>query len=258
MPKRWFESPPPGLDPNDLDGTLIVVEGPDAVGRSEQIKLLTRWLEQQGYAVDEVGLSRSELVGPELQEAKKGNAWRPRTMALFYATDFYDQLENRIIPSLRAGRVVLADRYVFSLMARATVRGLEPEWIAGLYTRAIVPDAVFCLLASPQRQVERMLARHGSLDFWESGMDVAFAPDMFDSFMRYQRRMKEEFVRLQSVYGFDIINANRGVNTIHRDIKARVQRILDSLPPPVDPDASTNGGSVTTAPVARPVKEKSA
>ena len=247
MPKQWFEKQPPRIDTTDLDGVFIVVEGPDAVGRTEQIKLLKWWLEQQGYAVSsQVGLSRSALAGPELLEAKKGNALRPRTMALFYATDFYDQLENSIMPALRAGQVVLADRYVYSLMARAIVRGVEPDWIASIYSRAMVPDAVYCLLATPQKQIERTLARHGHLDFWESGMDLGLAPDMFDSFIRYQKKLKDQLVKLQAKYKFELVNANRSVNTIHRDLRARVQRVLEQHTPPkqdpVDrPEAHGNG-----------------
>ncbi len=251
MSKPWFKQPPPGVDASDLKGMVIVVEGPDAVGRSEQIKLLRRWLEQQGYASDEVGLSRSALAGPELTEAKQGNALRPRTMALLYATDFYDQLENRILPSLRAGRIVVADRYIYTLMARALVRGLESEWVESIYSRAVVPDAVYCLLATPQRQVERMLARYGHLDFWESGMDMGFATDMFDSFMHYQRRLKDEFLRLQKRFGFDMVNASRGVITIHRDLRARVQRLFDTRAPP----ASLPAGNGTPQRDARPENE---
>lgn len=247
MPKQWFEKEPPRIDTADLDGVFIVVEGPDAVGRTEQIKLLSRWLEQQGYAVSsQVGLSRSALAGPELLEAKQGNALRPRTMALFYATDFYDQLENSILPALRAGQVVLADRYVYSLMARAIVRGVEPDWIASIYSRAMVPDAVYCMLATPSRQVERTLARYGNLDFWESGMDLGLAPDMFDSFIRYQKKLKEQLVKLQSKYKFELVNANRSLNTVHRDLRARVQRVLERHAPPkqdvVEPPASNGNG----------------
>lgn len=228
MQKRWLEQAPPRLDTSDLEGTLIVIEGPDAVGRSEQIKLLTRWLEQQGYAVDEVGLSRSALAGPELQAAKQGNALRPRTMALLYAVDFFDQLENRIVPSLRAGRVVLADRYVYSLMARAIARGVDSKWVRSIYSRALVPDAVFLLLCTPQRQVERMLARHGHLDFWESGMDLGLAPDMFDSFIRYQRKLKDTFQELIKDFPLEAVNANRSVNAIQKDLRARIQQLFET------------------------------
>jgi len=124
--KRCFDQPPPGVDLEKLQGALIVVEGPDSSGRSTQIELLARWLGERGYAVEQVGLKRSRLVARSLEEAQEGNVLSPRTMTLFYATDFYDQLENRIVPALKAGYVVLADRYIYTLIARSTVRGGGP------------------------------------------------------------------------------------------------------------------------------------
>ncbi|MCL4855616.1 MAG: hypothetical protein KJZ78_29980, partial [Bryobacteraceae bacterium] len=119
MPKpalQFYGEPLPGIDPSELQGKLIVVEGPDAVGRSTQIALLRGWLEQEGHAVLDTGLARSALAGKGIQRAKEGNTLGPITMTLFYATDFADRLENEIIPALRAGFVVLIDRYIFSVM----------------------------------------------------------------------------------------------------------------------------------------------
>ena len=161
-PKHAYGTALAGVDLSKLSGTLIVIEGPDSSGRSTQIALLGQWLEQQGHAVAQVGLRRSDLVGAELERAKEGNILSPRTLGLFYATDFYDQLENRIVPALRAGFVVLADRYIYTLMARAIVRGAEPEWVASVYSMAIVPDAVFYMLvpelrALPAQDPQRVL-----------------------------------------------------------------------------------------------------
>jgi dTMP kinase len=156
----------------------------------------------------------------------------PRTMSLFYATDFYDMLENIIVPALRAGTVVLADRYIFTLMARDIVRGADPNWLASLYSKAIVPDAVFYFDVSTQTLVDRTLYSSGSLDYWESGMDVGLSRDWFGSFVRYQRRMRQEFKELQKVYNFDAVNANRAVATIHRDLKSRVLRVLQRVSVP--------------------------
>lgn len=224
--QRCFGSPPPGLDPGKLTGSLIVIEGPDSSGRSTHIQLLAEWLEQNGYPVVQVGLKRSQLVGRELEQAKQGNVLSPRTMSLFYATDFYDQLENIIVPAMRAGTVVLADRYIFTLMARDIVRGADPGWLATLYSKAIVPDAVFYFEVSTQTLVDRTLYSSGSLDYWESGMDVGLSSDWFGSFVRYQRRMRQEFKTLQKSYNFESVNANRSVATIHRDLKTRVLGVL--------------------------------
>ena len=226
---RFYGQPLPGLDPSKLTGSLIVIEGPDSSGRSTQIALLTQWLEEQGYAVEQVGLKRSTLVGPELERAKQGNVLSPRTLSLFYATDFYDQLENRIIPALRAGFVVLADRYIYTLMARDIVRGAEPEWVASLYAMAPVPDAVFYLVVSLKTLVERTFQAHTELDYWESGMDCGLSRDWFQNFMRYQRRIRNEFVKMQKIYGFEAVNANRTIAAVDRDLKGRIHGVLNRL-----------------------------
>lgn len=231
--KRCFGNAPAGVDVSKLSGSLIVIEGPDSSGRSTQIALLTEWLEQQGYAVEQVGLKRSTLVGPELEQAKQGNVLSPRTLSLFYATDFFDQLENRIVPALRAGFVVLADRYIYTLMARDIARGAEPEWVSSIYSLALVPDAVFYLMVSLRTLVERTFQSHADLDYWESGMDCGLSRDWFQSFVKYQRRMRTEFIRMQKQYGFVPINANRSVITVQKDLKAHIQEVLDKIERPV-------------------------
>lgn len=225
--KRCYGSPPPGVDLEKLTGTLIVIEGPDSSGRSTQIALITQWLEERGYAVAQVGLKQSALVGAELEKAKQGNVLSPRTLSLFYATDFYDQLENKIVPALRAGFVVLADRYIYTLMARDVVRGTEPDWVESIYSGAIVPDAVFYLMVTPQTLVERTFQAKAQLDYWESGMDLGLGRDWFTSFIVYQRRMRLQFTRLIKKYGCEGVNANRSVKALDRDLQARIGRILD-------------------------------
>src|ERR1700727_3350320 len=135
----------PGMELSDLVGKLIVVEGTDGVGRSTQIKLRREWLEQQAHAVLDTGLSRSGLVGKSIKRAKEGHTLGRITLSLFYTTDFADRLENEIVPALRAGFVVLTDRYIYSLMARAIVRGMDPAWIPRIYSLELKPDAVFYL-----------------------------------------------------------------------------------------------------------------
>jgi dTMP kinase len=229
--KRSFGTPPPGLDLSKLTGALIVIEGPDSSGRSTQISLLAEWLEQNGYPVAQVGLKRSQLVGKELEMAKGGNVLSPRTMSLFYATDFYDQLENRIAPALRAGSVVLADRYIYTPIARDTVRGADSEWLRSLYSKAIVPDAVFYFQVSARALVDRTLSARGGLDYWESGMDLGLSRDWFGSFVKYQRRMRSEFLKLQRQFQFEIVNANRSVAAVQAELKERIQRVLQRAYP---------------------------
>jgi dTMP kinase len=224
--KRCYGNPPPGVDLEKLGGLLIVIEGPDSSGRSSQIRLLSTWLEQRGYAVVQTGLLRSPIIGPTLEAAKQGNVLSPRTMSLFYATDFYDQLENTIVPALRAGYVVLADRYIYTLQARDLVRGANREWVESLYSMAIIPDAVFFLMANSRNLVERTLTANQLLDYWESGMDIGISREWYDSFIRYQRRLRVEFKKLQEKYGFEIVDANRSVNSIQNGLRARVETVL--------------------------------
>jgi len=226
MSKHCYGHRLPGVELSELDGFLIVLEGPDSSGRSTQIRLLSRWLENEGYAVELMGLKRSRLVAPELDKAKRGNVLSPRTMALFYATDFYDQLENRIVPALRAGAVILADRYIYTLMARDLVRGGDAAWLEGLYSMALVPDAVFLLDTSSENLVERTLDSRGRLDYWESGMDVGIERDWYASFMEYQSRMRTQFQGLAARYGLQHIDGDRSILEIHDELRGRVSAIL--------------------------------
>ena len=232
----------PKINPLPLKGKLIVIEGADGSGRTTQIGLLHNQLEVLGYPVIDVGLKRSTLVADELQEALQGNTLSPVTLSLFYATDFADQLENKIVPALRSGFIVLADRYIYTLMARDIVRGMGSQWVRDIYSIALVPDAVFYLNVSPEMLAERNLMKSGLLDFWESGMDIRRSGDMYECFIRYQRRMHQEFHELQTEYGFDVINGNRSPLVINRDLRSKVEQILSS---PTE-DHSTIGKSYDT------------
>jgi dTMP kinase len=216
----------PGIDTLNLSGKLIVIEGADGSGRSTQIELLKDYLEGKGHATMNVGLRRSTLVSEELQQAKQGNILGEITRSLFYATDFADQLENRIIPALKAGFIVLADRYTYTLMARDIVRGAERDWVHSLYGIALVPDLVIYLRVSPAQLVERNFRKNATLDYWEAGMDLGLSRDAFDSFMRYQRIIQKEFNLMHQEYGFHVVNGNRAVRSVASDITMRVENLL--------------------------------
>jgi dTMP kinase len=228
VPKRFYGGGLPGVDPQSLSGVLIVLEGADGSGRSTQIRLLRDWLERRGHAVAEVGLRRSSLVSRELTEAKEGHTLGHTTMSLFYATDFADQLEHVMIPALRAGYIVLADRYIYTLIARDVVRGADLAWVERIYGMALVPDAVFYLKVPPQVLVGRVLEKNGQLDYWESGMDVGLSTDMFDSFVKYQGLIQAQFKRLQDRYGFDVVNGGRSVRAVNADLRGRLDHMLGS------------------------------
>src|SRR5436309_5823196 len=153
-PREFYGHGVPRVNLDKLAGRLIVVEGADGSGRSTQIAQLVEWLEGGGHATVQVGLKRSTLVSEELEKAKQGNILSRTTLSLFYATDFADQLENIIVPALKAGFIVLADRYIYTLMARDIVRGMDEQWVKNVYSIALVPDAVLYVNDSPEVLVQ--------------------------------------------------------------------------------------------------------
>jgi dTMP kinase len=218
----------PRVKSEDLGGKLIVVEGADGSGRSTQIAHLVDWLETCGRPTVQVGLKRSTLVSAELEKAQEGNVLSRTTLSLFYATDFADQLENIILPALKAGFIVMADRYIYTLMARDMVRGMDEKWLKNLYGIAPVPDAVFYLSVDPEELVQRNLSKNATLDYWESGMDLGLSRDVFDSFLKYQAQMNDAFRQLQKTYKFEIIDANRPVNAVNKELRKKISAVLDS------------------------------
>ena len=210
---------------DDLVGKLIVIEGTDGVGRSTQIHLLKEWLEQQGHAVLDTGLSRSGLVGKSIKRAKEGHTLGRITLSLFYTTDFADRLENEIIPALRAGFVVLTDRYIYSLIARAMVRGLDPAWVRNIHRFALKPDAIFYLRIGVDELIPRVVFTRG-FDYWESGMDFYSTEDMYDSFRRYQTALLERFDQLAEEFQFQVIDARREPRVIFEQLREGILRVL--------------------------------
>src|SRR5881296_578366 len=225
-PKRFYGHGIPGVDPERLCGKLVVIEGADGSGRSTQIARLVQWLEGCGHATVQVGLKRSTLVSEELEQAKQGNILSHLTMSLFYATDFADQLENIILPALKAGFIVLADRYIYTLMARDMVRGMDEAWLKNLYGIALEPDAVFYLNVPPEELVQRSFAKNAALDYWESGMDLGLSRDMFDSFMKYQNAVQKTFRHLQTTYGFTIVDGMRSADAINAELQKKINAVL--------------------------------
>jgi dTMP kinase len=223
---RFYGHGVPGVNLNELGGKLIVVEGADGSGRSTQIAMLVEWLEGCGHATVQVGLKRSTLVSEELERAQDGNILSRTTLGLFYATDFADQLENIILPALKSGFIVLADRYIYTLMARDLVRGMDEKWLKNLYGIAPEPDAVFYLNVPPEELVQRNFAKKATLDFWESGMDLGLSRDMFDSFMKYQVAMQKIFKQLQATYGFEIVDASRPAEVVNDELREKISDVL--------------------------------
>jgi dTMP kinase len=226
--KHFYGKGLPNVDPSLLKGTLIVIEGSDGAGRSTQIGLLRDWLERKGYPTVVVGLKRSELVGEALAAAMQGNTLNATTLKLFYATDFADQLERVIIPSLKAGFVVLADRYIYTLMARDIVRGSALDWLKDIYGFALVPDAVFYLNVNPKTLAERNFQKRGYLDYWESGMDIMRVGGMYENFIKYQGKLHRVFETLQKEFGFTTVHGGRSAFKIAKEIRNRIEKILSA------------------------------
>lgn len=222
QPLQFYSEPLPGVDCAELHGKLIVIEGPDAVGRTTQIMQLRQWLEQEGHAVLDTGMARSALAGKGIKKAKNGNTLGPVTMTLFYTTDFADQLQNEIIPALRAGFVVLTDRYIYSIIARAIARGEDRGWIEQVAGFALVPHAVYYLRAEVKDLVSRVVLGRGAFDFWESGMDMRFGTDMHQSFVRYQSRLIRALDRMAKRHNFTIVNASQPVGAIFAELQRHI------------------------------------
>jgi dTMP kinase len=230
---RYYGHGLPYLPIEHYPGKIIAIEGTDGVGRSTQIQLLREWLEVQGYGVVETGWTRSALMQPTIELAKSSNTLNKLTFVLLYATDFADRLEKEIIPALKAGFVVMADRYIFSALARAAVRGVDRAWLRSLYGFAISPHLVFYLKTDVDTLIRRVLSARG-MDFWESGMDLKGGDDIYDSFRAYQNKLLREYNAMADEFGFRVLDARRPVDAIQDDLRRQVQAFLSSSDISVD------------------------
>lgn len=219
---RFFGTPLPGVHEEELSGCLVVIEGADGSGRSTQIALLTEWLESEGFAVQTMGLRRSFLVAEDIDTLLAENTVTRLTLALMYATDFFDQLERRILPAMRSGLVVLADRYIFTLIARSAVRGIARDYLNGIYEMALRPDLTFRLTVRPEVAFAREFKKSHTVSYWESGRDMSLSNDLYQSFIRYQSLIKKEFEYLSRRHGFIEVDGEQGVPEVNRELRSRI------------------------------------
>src|SRR5437773_4930393 len=226
QPGRYYGQGIPYLPIDGYPGKLIAIEGTDGVGRTTQIQLLREWLEIQGYGVVETGWTRSPLMQPTIELAKSSNTLNKLTFVLLYATDFADRLEKEIIPALKAGFVVLSDRYIFTALARAGVRGTDRAWLRNLYGFAIAPHMVFYLKVDVETLIVRVLAARG-MDFWESGMDLKHGDDIYDSFRAYQNKLLREYGSMAEEFHFRVVDARRSVVQIQDELRRQVAAFLE-------------------------------
>ena len=220
--QHFFGEPLVGFDPSEITGSLIVIEGMDGSGRSTQIALLQEWLESEGFAVQTSGLRRSNLVGQDIDQLLAKNAVTRLTLSLMYATDFFDQVEHRILPALRAGTVVLADRFIFTLIARGVVRGINRDYISGLYAMALRPHLTFWLNVRPETAFGREFKKAQAISYWEAGRDMSLSHDLYWSFIRYQTMIKREFEVMAKRHGFIELDGEASVSTVNKQLRLRI------------------------------------
>ena len=222
----FFGEPLVGFDPSEITGNLIVIEGMDGSGRSTQIALLQEWLESEGFAVQTSGLRRSNLVGRDIDELLAKNAATRLTLALMYATDFFDQVEHRILPALRSGTIVLADRFIFTLIARGVVRGINRDYMSGLYAMALRPHLTFWLNVRPETAFGREFKKAQAISYWEAGRDMSLSHDLYWSFIRYQTMIKREFEVMAKKHNFIELDGEASVSTVNKQLRQRIAEQL--------------------------------
>ena len=215
-----------GFDPSQITGSLIVIEGMDGSGRSTQIALLQEWLESEGFAVQTSGLRRSNLVGRDIDELLAKNAVTRLTLSLMYATDFFDQVEHRILPALRSGTVVLADRFIFTLIARGVVRGINRDYISGLYAMALRPHLTFWLNVRPETAFAREFKKAQAISYWEAGRDMSLSHDLYWSFIRYQTMIKREFEVMAKRHNFIELDGEASVSAVNKQLRQSIAEQL--------------------------------
>jgi dTMP kinase len=203
-------------------GRLVAVEGIDGAGKSTQIHLLQRWLEQLGLKVFLSEWNSSELVKSATSRGKKTHLLTPTTFSLIHATDFADRYERQLLPLLRAGYLVLCDRYIFTAFARDVVRGCPPAWVRGLYSFAALPDLVFFFKAQLEVSLGRILNGREELKYFEAGMDLRLSPDPVESYRVFQGRLLEQYLAMSLEFNFHVLDANQAVETNQRVLRQLV------------------------------------
>lgn len=220
--------------PHPYPGKLIVIEGTDGVGRSTQAELLKNWLAVEGYGAILTEWKSSELIFRVIDKAKSKNALNTITFSLLYATDLADRLHNLILPALRAGLVVIADRYYYTAFARDVVRGADPAWVRKLYGFAVEPDLVFYLKMPLESLLRRIITTRGGLDFYESGRDIGMSTDLYQSFKLYQSQIMFEYEHMVDEYSFKVVNAGDPIDVVQKGLRASVRELLkEETTPPV-------------------------
>ena len=214
--------------PHEYPGKLFVVEGIDGSGKTTQLGLLAKWLTAEGHRVFVTEWNSSVLVKAATKTGKKKNALTPMTFSLLHATDFADRLLYKIIPPLKAGMIVLADRYTYTAFARDAARGVAREWVRDLYSFAVRPDLSLYFRVPIDVSLERLMARRVKLKFYESGMDLGWSTNPAESFRLFQGKVLEEYDRLVEEFGLEIVDARGSITNQQRDVRNLIAKHVET------------------------------
>ncbi|HEY0404694.1 MAG TPA: hypothetical protein VGC89_03135 [Pyrinomonadaceae bacterium] len=211
---------------HQFPGKLFVVEGTDGSGKSTQLALLHQWLKAEGYPVFFSEWNSSPLVRQTTKRAKRRRLFTPATFSLIHATDFADRIERDIIPPLKAGAIVLADRYIYTAFARDVARGCDRAWVRETYRFAVRPTVAFFFRAPLDVAIERIISARPELKYYEAGMDMDWSDDVEESFKTFQGKILEEYDRMVDEFGLTLIDAKRSIEKQQREVREIVSRYL--------------------------------
>jgi dTMP kinase len=211
-------------------GRLLVFEGLDGSGKSTQARLLVKWLGSRGYRVFFTEWNSSDLVSDTIRRGKKKGLLTPTTFCLLHAADFADRFERHILPPLRAGYIVVCDRYVYTAFVRDAARGCDPDWVRSLYSFALPPDKVFYFQVPVRVSLQRKLASRQKISYYEAGMDMHLADDVQESYERFQSRLKREYDRLAPRDGFVTLDGDRPVEQVLTIVRKEIRPLLTGFP----------------------------
>ena len=212
--------------PHEYPGKLFVVEGIDGSGKTTQLALLAKWLKAAGHPVFMTEWNSSALVKAASKTGKKQNSLTPMTFSLLHATDFADRLVYKIVPPLKAGMIVLADRYAFTAFARDAARGVDRQWVRDLYSFAVRPDLAVYFRVPIEVSTDRLLARRVKLKFYEAGLDMGWSTNAIESFKIFQGKVLEEYDRIVDEYELSVIAASGSITEQQRTFRKIVSQHL--------------------------------
>jgi dTMP kinase len=212
---------------HEYPGKLFVVEGIDGSGKTTQLALLAKWLSAAGHAVSVTEWNSSALVKAATKTGKKKNSLTPMTFSLLHATDFADRLLYNIVPPLKAGMIVLADRYAYTAFARDAARGVDRRWVRELYSFAVKPDLAVYFRVPIEVSTDRLLARRVKLKFYEAGMDMGWSSNLVESFKLFQGKVIEEYEHLVGEFGLSVIDAVGSITDQQRILRKLVTQHLE-------------------------------